>query len=145
MQAKVPRNFRFFRICLFPTWSKYTRFRCINNPRNAIACALDGRHPLPKEAGRITSRVATENPTHAQWLFVPGCRGYLAMKTDTSRRANKEVEPYAQLQQQMHEALRRQHPEWVHPNGASPMCDAYESRLAELLGVPFPSEQRVAA
>jgi len=69
----------------------------------------------------------------------------LAMKTDTSRRANKEVEPYAQLQQQMHEALRRQHPEWVHPNGASPMCDAYESRLAELLGVPFPSEQRVAA
>jgi hypothetical protein len=69
----------------------------------------------------------------------------LAMKTDTSGRATKEVEPYVQLQQQIHEALRRQHPEWVHPNGASPMCDAYESRLAELLGVPFPSEQRVAA
>jgi hypothetical protein len=65
----------------------------------------------------------------------------LVMKTDTS----KEVEPYVQLQQQMHEALRRQHPEWVQPNGESPMCDAYESRLAELLGVPCPSEQRVAA
>jgi hypothetical protein len=69
----------------------------------------------------------------------------LAMKTDTSRRATKEVEPYLQLQQQMHEALRREHPEWVQPNGESPMCDAYESRLAELLGVPYASEQRVAA
>ena len=69
----------------------------------------------------------------------------LAMKTDTSRRATKEVEPYVQLQQQIHEALRRQHPEWVQPNGESPMCDAYESRLAELLGVPCPSEQRIAA
>ena len=69
----------------------------------------------------------------------------MAMKTDTSRRAAKEVEPYVQLQQQMHEALRRQHPEWVLPNHESPMCDAYESRLAELLGVPCLSEQRVAA
>ena len=69
----------------------------------------------------------------------------LAMKTDTSRMATKEVEPYVQLQQRIHEALRRQHPEWVHPSGASPMCDAYESRFAELLGVPFPNEQRVAA
>ena len=59
----------------------------------------------------------------------------LAMKTDASRRAAKEVELYGQLRQQMHEALRRQHPEWVHANGESPMCDAYESRLAELLGL----------
>ena len=59
----------------------------------------------------------------------------LAMKTDTSRRGAKEVELYGQLQQQIHEALRRQHPEWVQANGESPMCDAYESRLAELLGL----------
>ena len=69
----------------------------------------------------------------------------LSMKTNASRRAAMEIEPYVQLQQQMHEALRRQHPEWLHPNGESPMCDAYESRLAELLGVPYASEQRVAA
>jgi hypothetical protein len=30
-------------------------------------------------------------------------------------------------------ALRAQHPEWVQPNGASPICDSYESRFAELL------------
>ena len=28
-----------------------------------------------------------------------------------------------------------QHPEWVEPNGNSPTCDSYESRLAELLGL----------
>jgi hypothetical protein len=33
----------------------------------------------------------------------------------------------------MHDALRAQHPEWVQPNGQSPMCDAYEARLKELL------------
>ena len=69
----------------------------------------------------------------------------LAMKTDTSRRATKEVEPYLQLQQQMHEALRREHPEWVQPNGESPICDAYESRLAELLGLSSHSEHLSAA
>ena len=69
----------------------------------------------------------------------------LAMKTDTSRRAAKEVELYGQLQQQMHEVLRRQHPEWVQPNGESPMCDAYESRLAELLGLSPHREHLSAA
>src|SRR5262245_34324112 len=69
----------------------------------------------------------------------------LAMKTNTSRRASEEVELYVQLQQQMHDSLRRQHPEWIQPNGESPMCDAYETRLAELLGVPSQREQRIAA
>ena len=41
----------------------------------------------------------------------------------------------ANLRQQVHDDLRRQHPEWVLPNGESPMCDAYEARLMDLLGV----------
>src|SRR5262249_11147661 len=40
---------------------------------------------------------------------------------------------FADLRQQIHDDLRRQHPEWVLPNGESPMCDAYEARLMELL------------
>ena len=45
----------------------------------------------------------------------------------------------ADLQQQIHDALRRQHPEWVLPNGESPMCDVYEARLMDLLAlVPGP-------
>jgi len=69
----------------------------------------------------------------------------MAMKTNASRRVTKEVEPYVQLQRQMHEALLKEHPEWVQPNGECPMCEAYESRLAELLGLSSHSEHRSAA
>ena len=40
---------------------------------------------------------------------------------------------YTELRQQIHDDLRVQHPEWVQPNGESPMCDSYEARLIELL------------
>ena len=40
---------------------------------------------------------------------------------------------YTELRQQIHDDLRIQHPEWVGPNGESPMCDFYEARLMELL------------
>jgi hypothetical protein len=40
-----------------------------------------------------------------------------------------------QLQQEIHDALRIQHPEWVEPDGDCPICESYESRLAELLGL----------
>ena len=42
---------------------------------------------------------------------------------------------YTQLQQQIHDALRIQHPDWVEPNGNCPTCDSYESRFAKLLGL----------
>jgi len=41
----------------------------------------------------------------------------------------------ADLRHQIHDDLRRRHPEWVLPNGESPMCDAYESRLMDLLAL----------
>ena len=41
-----------------------------------------------------------------------------------------------QLQREIHDALRVQHPEWVEPDGDCPTCESYESRLAELLGLP---------
>jgi hypothetical protein len=46
-----------------------------------------------------------------------------------------QIHSYSELQQQIHEDLRIQHPEWVEPNGDCPTCDSYESRLAELLGI----------
>jgi hypothetical protein len=42
----------------------------------------------------------------------------------------------ADLRQQVHDDLRKQHPEWVQPNGESPMCDAYEARLMNLIENP---------
>jgi hypothetical protein len=48
---------------------------------------------------------------------------------------HNEIHTYPELQKQIHDDLRSQHPEWVTPNGDCPTCDSYESRLAELLGL----------
>jgi hypothetical protein len=57
------------------------------------------------------------------------------METSTSPTKFAEVRSYVELQQRIHEALRKQHPEWVEPNGDCPTCDSYELRLAQLLGL----------
>jgi len=44
-----------------------------------------------------------------------------------------QIHTYTQLRQKIHDDLRLQHPEWVQPNGESPICDSYEARLMELL------------
>jgi hypothetical protein len=48
---------------------------------------------------------------------------------------SQQIHSYSELQQQIHQDLRLQHPDWVEPNGNCPTCDSYESRLAELLGL----------
>jgi len=54
------------------------------------------------------------------------------------------AQPYAQLQRDIHHALRAQHPEWIQPNGDCPTCDSYERRLAELLSFSLASERAQA-
>ena len=66
------------------------------------------------------------------------------VKTNTLPRA-KEIRSYSELQRQIHDALRMQHPEWVEPDGDCPTCESYESRLAELLGVSSPKNDRPVA
>jgi hypothetical protein len=44
-----------------------------------------------------------------------------------------QIHTYTELRQQIHDDLRIQHPEWVQPNGESPLCDSYEARLMDLL------------
>jgi hypothetical protein len=51
-----------------------------------------------------------------------------------------EVHTYSALLQQIHNDLRVQHPEWIQPDGESPMCDSYEARLMELLDASRSSE-----
>ena len=75
-------------------------------------------------------------------LLVGDC---VRMKTNASPIVPNKVQAYVQLQHQIHEALRKEHPEWVQPNGECPMCEAYESRLAELLGLSFERQHRSAA
>jgi hypothetical protein len=47
--------------------------------------------------------------------------------------APHQIHTYAELRQQIHDDLRVQHPDWIQPDGKSPMCDSYEARLKELL------------
>jgi hypothetical protein len=56
-----------------------------------------------------------------------------------------EIRSYDELQKQIHEALRSQHPEWVDADGESPVCDSYEARLAELITLFTAQENRAAA
>src|SRR5205809_6454104 len=44
-----------------------------------------------------------------------------------------QIHTYTELRHQIHDDLRIQHPDWILPNGESPMCDSYEARLMELL------------
>jgi hypothetical protein len=55
-----------------------------------------------------------------------------------------EIRSYVQLQNQIHAALRAQHPEWIDENGDCPTCESYESRFAELLNL-FQSNARTSA
>ena len=44
-----------------------------------------------------------------------------------------QIHTYTELEQQIHDDLRVQHPEWVEPTGECPECDEHEARLRELL------------
>ena len=57
---------------------------------------------------------------------------------------SNETHSYIQLQREIHDALREQHPEWIEQNGDSPICESYESRFAELLEL-FQSNERKSA
>ena len=56
-----------------------------------------------------------------------------------------QIHSYSELQQQIHEDLRIQHPEWVAPNGDCPRGDSYEWRLAELIGLFQSAERKLVA
>ena len=43
------------------------------------------------------------------------------------------IHTYTELQQQIHDDLRIQHPEWIESSGESPRCDSYDARLTEML------------
>ena len=63
------------------------------------------------------------------------------MKMNTPASMPGELHSYVQLQREIHDALRKEHPEWIEPNGDCPTCDSYESRFAELLDI-FQSNER---
>jgi len=67
------------------------------------------------------------------------------MKTNTDASSSDKIGAYVQLQHQIHDALREQHPEWIEQNGDCPTCESYESRFVELLNLFQSREQKSAA
>ena len=70
------------------------------------------------------------------------------METDSSRfgasleplaiAMSNKIRSYSELREFIRISLRIQHPEWIEPNGDSPVCDSYETRFAEILGLSNP-------
>ena len=67
------------------------------------------------------------------------------MKMNISASRPVEMHSYVQLQRDIRDALRKQHPEWIEPNGDCPTCESYESRFAELLDIFLSNERKSAA
>jgi hypothetical protein len=63
------------------------------------------------------------------------------MEMTASSSNSVEVRSYAELQRQIRDALREQHPEWIEQDGDCPTCQSYESRFTELLEL-FESHER---
>jgi hypothetical protein len=57
---------------------------------------------------------------------------------------SEKIRTYAELRELIRVSLRIQNPEWVEPNGDSPLCDSYEARFAELLGLTGAREDNAA-
>ena len=55
-----------------------------------------------------------------------------------------KIRSYTELRKLIRASLRMQNPEWVGPNGESPICDSYEARFAELLGLGHSFEDETA-
>lgn len=57
-------------------------------------------------------------------------------------KSDKKVHSYTELRALVRASLRSQHPEWIDPNGNSPICDEYDARLAYLLGLFKVAEEK---
>ena len=48
---------------------------------------------------------------------------------------SEKIRTYAELRELVRVSLRAQNPEWVEPDGRSPICKIYEARFAKLIGM----------
>src|SRR5258707_9100942 len=100
-----------------------------------------------KAAGLTRRRAHPSAPRHAPRVPVyGGCSPPLTYRPIISpkplhRAMSDKICSYAELRELIRVSLRTQHPEWIEPNGDSPICDFYEARFAELLGLTRSREE----
>src|SRR6266513_3197770 len=113
-----------------------------SNPVGPASCAPQTHACLPLEDPHLA--VPRAHGANARRRFCRAlCRNRPAPHLNLTRTIAMyhQIHTYTELQQQIHDDLRIQHPEWVESNGESPMCDSYESRLTELLGASKRTDQ----
>ena len=54
---------------------------------------------------------------------------------------SNHIRTYAELRDLIRVSLRIQNPDWIDPNGDSPLCDSYEARFVELLAIAHSREE----
>jgi hypothetical protein len=96
--------------------------------RNEMRAALWSSLTLPWRA--LTAPARVRHSRRALRLIPPAPILNLLPRPIT---ISRPIHTYTELQQQIHDDLRIQHPEWVKPNGESPKCDSYDACLTEML------------
>ena len=106
-----------------------------NTPVGLASCTTQPDAHRPLEYPYLA--VASAYGTHARPPFAPSFRrNRPAPHLNLSPRPiamSHPIHTYNELQRQIHDDLRIQHPEWVKPNGESPKCDSYDACLTEML------------
>src|SRR5437588_1823031 len=112
-----------------------------SNPVGPASCTRQAQACLPLEDPHLA--VPRAHGANARRRFCRAlCRNRPAPHLNLTRTIAMyhQIHTYTELQQQIHDDLRIQHPEWVETNGESPMRDSSESRLTELLGASMRTE-----
>jgi len=86
----------------------------------------DGNPSAPRHAPRVPVYGECSPPLTYRAIISP---------KPLHRAMSDKIRSYAELRELIRVSLRAQHPEWIEPNGDSPICDSYEARFAELLGL----------
>ena len=98
-----------------------------NKPVSLASCTTQTHARCPLEYPDLA--VASAYGTRARTPFAP-ILNLLSRPIAMSH----PIHTYTELQQQIHDDLRIQHPEWIAPSGESRMCDSYDACLTEMLG-----------
>jgi len=113
----------------------YAKINCDSHPERPAGRAAATPAPKRHRAGPahpLAPRSSRHSrSTMATWLWKNRSAVHLSFHKAMTKAHG--IHTYTELRQQIHNDLRVQHPEWVQPNGESPICDSYESRLVELL------------
>ena len=107
---------------------KTSQLACRRSQRNQMRAALWSTLTWPWRA--LTAPVPVRHSRRALRRILPAPLLNLLPRPIAM---SHPIHTYTELQQQIHDDLRIQHPEWIAPNGESSTCDSYDACLTKML------------